>query len=110
MGRKKPYLWSLGSESINAWSEIVSDAMKDLSSESNFIMLHATARGIFDHQQQQVYEHKHKSVVSVAHPVPSPDDSLFRMCGAEIARMIKVRKNEKERLKLKVTVNCFMNN
>ena len=95
-----------GSESINAWSDIVSDAldeMKDLSSESNFIMLHTIARGIFDHQQQQVYEHKHKPVVSVIHPAPSPDDSLFRMCGAEIARMIKVRKNEKERLKLKHT-------
>ena len=35
---------------------------------------------------------KQTAVVSVPHSAPSPDDSLFRMCGAEVARMVNVRK------------------
>ena len=86
---------STGSESVDAWADIVSSAfaeMNQLSPESNFIMLHTIAREIFAHHQQEVYEMKQNAVVSVPHPAPSPDDSLFRMCGAEVARMVNVRK------------------
>ena len=56
-------------------------------------MLHTIAWEIFGHHQQEVYNIKQTAVVSVPHPVaPSPDDSLFRMCGAEVARMVNVRK------------------
>ena len=67
--------------------------MNQLSPDSNFIMLHTIAREIFGHHQQEVYNIKQNAVVSVPHPVaPSPDDYLFRMCGAEVARMVNVRK------------------
>ena len=88
---------STGSESVEAWADILSNAfaeMNQLSPDSNFIMLHTIAREIFAHQQQEVYKVKQNSAVSESHPVmrPSPDDSLFRMCGAEVARMVNVRK------------------
>ena len=66
--------------------------MNQLSPESNFIMLHTIAQEIFAHHQQEVYKMKQNAVVSVPHPAPSPDDSLFRMCGAEVARMVNIRK------------------
>ena len=85
---------STGSDSVDAWADIVSNAfaeMNQLSPESNFIMLHTIAWEIFAHHQE-VYKMKQNAVVSVPHPEPSPDDSLFRMCGAEVARMVNVRK------------------
>ena len=54
-------------------------------------MLHTIAREIFAHHQQEVYKMKQNAVVSVPHPEPSPDDSLFRMCGVEVARMVNIR-------------------
>lgn len=89
---------STGSESVDAWADIVSDAfaeMNRLSPDSNFIMLHTIAREIFAHRKQEVYNIKQNAVVSVPHlvvPSPESDDSLFRMCGAEVARMVNVRK------------------
>ena len=82
-----------GSESVDAWADIVSNAfakMNQLSPDSNFITLHTIAWEIFAHHQQEVYNIKQNGVVSVL--APSPDDSLFRMCGAEVARMVSVRK------------------
>ena len=87
---------STGSESVDAWANIVSNAfaeMNQLSPDSNFIMLHTIAWEIFAHGQQEVYNIKQNAVISVPHVVaPSPDNSLFRMCGAEVARMVDVRK------------------
>lgn len=51
---------------------------------------------MYDHQQQQIYEKK-STPPSLLHQVTSEDDALFRMCGAEVARMMKVRVNEKKR-------------
>ena len=72
---------STSSESVDAWGDIVSSAfaeMNQLSPDSNSIMLHTIAREIFALRQQEVYKMKQNAVVSVPHPAPSPDDSLFR--------------------------------
>ena len=58
-------------------------------------MLHTIAREVYDHQQQKIYEKK-TTPPNLPHPVSSEDGALFRMCGAEVARMMNVRANEKE--------------
>ena len=45
----------------DAWSEIFSSALADISPfspETNFIMLHTITREVYDHQQQKIYEKK----------------------------------------------------
>ena len=91
------YSISTGSESVDAWADIVSNAfaeMNQFSPDSNFIMLHVIAREIFTHQQQKVHKVKQNSAVSVSH-IQLQDCLpmiLFRMCGAAVARMLNVRK------------------
>ena len=88
------------SNAVGAWSDILSSALVEITSlspETNFIMLHMIAREVYDHQQQQMYKRK-TTTLSLPRQVTSEDDALFRMCGAEVARMMKVRVNEKRRL------------
>ena len=52
------------SGALDAWSEILSSALADISPfspETNFIMLHTIAREVYDHQQQKIYEKKNNT-------------------------------------------------
>ena len=89
---------TIHSGAVSAWSDILTSALAEnptLLTDCNFIMLHTIARRVFDHQQQQIYEIKQKPASSVL-PAASPDDGLLRMCGAEVARMLKAKRKEKE--------------
>ena len=65
--------------------------------DSNYIMLHWIAKEVCNSKQMQVLESKQvqASADLSGHnphlPTQSSDDSLFRMCGAEIARTIRVK-------------------
>ena len=96
---------ALDSSAVHAWFEILTSALAEiipLSPETNLIMLHTIAREVYDHQQQQIYEQKTTDPGSTSLQAQiaakSNDDALLRMCGAEVARMIKSRKKEMRRL------------
>ena len=87
------------SGAVSAWSDILTSALIEITPmlpETNLIMLHTIAREVYDHQQQQIYTKKQTDPSTSQH-VTSEDDALFRMCGAEVARMMKFRKDEKKR-------------
>ena len=91
---------AFNSGALDAWSGILSSALANispLSPETNFIMLHTIAREVYDHQQQKIYEKK-TTPPNLTLPASSEDGALFRMCGAEVSRMMNVRANEKKRL------------
>ena len=77
--------------------EFTSHGTEDLGVDSNYIMLQQIAKQVYNSKQMQVLEFKQcqASADVSAHnpplPAQSSDDSLFRMCGAEIARMIRVK-------------------
>ena len=89
------------SESFAKWASIcleyTSHSTEDLGMDSNYIMLHQIGKEVYNSKQMQVLESKQvlASADLSGHnprtPVQSSDDSLFRMCGAEIARMIRVK-------------------
>ena len=76
------------------------DALGDISDDTNLIILHTIASAVYNHQQQQfICTQCHETAPSTA-SLPSSDDALYRMCGAEICRMIKAKqtsaKNDEE--------------
>ena len=91
--------------SSKIWTEIYKDVQKiigEIQADTNFTILHSIARGVFDHQQRRVSQEKQgerESEIVLNSNAQTPDDGLMRMCGAEICRMIKQRKNDVKRLK-----------
>ena len=97
------------SESFAKWASIclehTSHSTEDLGEDSNYIMLHQIGKEVYNSKQMQVLESK--QILASADPsghnphttVQSSDDSLFRMCGAEIARMIRVKTEQLQKRK-----------
>ena len=79
--------------------EYASKYSESVDSESNYVMFHWIAKVIFNSKQTQVYECKQGTAASSSTTEGTPiheathtsDDGLFRMCRAEIARIIKVK-------------------
>ena len=73
-----------------------------LDTESNYDMLHWIVKEVFNSKQTQVYESKQDTATSSSTTEGTPihettgtyDDGLFRMCGAELAKMIKVKSDQ----------------
>ena len=89
--------WYLSSlESFGKWIS-GAHSTEDLGVDSNYIMLHQITKQVYNSQQMQVLESKqcqasaHISDHDTPLPTQSSGDSLFRMCGAEIGRMIRVK-------------------
>ena len=75
------------------WAIMYCQAMEvlgEISSDTNLIMLHTIANSVYNYQLQQVIDtQRHETTVTTSQP--SCDDALYRMCGAEICRMLKSR-------------------
>ena len=93
------------SESFHKWASICLEFVssgEDVCVDNNYIMLHQIAKEVYNSKQSQVLESKESQTVGDAStsgqnlsvPTQSSDDSLFRMCGAEIARMIRVKSEQ----------------
>ena len=92
------------SSAAEQWSHIYIHAQSELGEidpDTNMMVLHSVARSVFNQQHERIREHVSNTIAedrpSSSQPPsqPSPDDALLRMCGAEIARMIKLRRKEK---------------
>lgn len=86
--------------------EYTSKYSESLDTEINYIMLHWIAKEVFNSMQTQVYECKQDTAASsstegtpIHEATHTSDDGLFRMCGAELARMIKVKSDQIRKLK-----------
>ena len=67
------------------------DALGHISDDTNLIILHTIAGAVYNHQQQKFIRTQCHETAPNTVSLPSDDDALYRMCGAEICRMIKAR-------------------
>ena len=76
------------------------DMLGDISDDTNLIILHTIASAVYNHQQQQFIHTQCHEIAPSTLSLPSSDDALYRMCGAEICRMIRAKqksaKNDEE--------------